>query len=313
MRFGWSLVLLGACGRPAASPNAIDIGGEPVARNERCMSCHADIASEWRASMHHASFDDAVFRASWAREPATFCVKCHAPEDRSLSGRPSALASLGTACTSCHFGHEKTATDSRACAGCHEFPFPGRETSPAMTDQMQRTISEHALSAESSVSCASCHMPVVSGPHGKHKSHAFGGGTDPSWIRTALDVRASREGSRVTITLAPGHVGHAVPTGDLFRRLEVSADGMDASGTIIARAAFPVGRTFSITPRGERVETEDNRPGAHGDDVTRIVLDLGDSKPARVRWTIDFQRVLGQAPDAVEIASRLRVMEGWID
>ncbi len=263
--------------------------------------------------MHHASFDDAVFRASYVREPATFCVKCHAPEDRTLSGRPSTLASLGTACTSCHLGHEKTFADSRACAGCHEFPFPGRETSPKLGDQMQRTISEHAFSAEASVSCASCHMPVVDGPHGKHKSHTFGGGADPSWIRTALDVRASREGARVTITLAPGHVGHAVPTGDLFRRLEVGADALDESGAVIGRAVFPVGRTFATTPRGERIEIADNRPGAHPGDVTRVVLDFGDVKPARVRWSIDFERVLGQSPDAVEIASRLRVMEGWID
>lgn len=312
MRFHWSLVLLIACGARAST--AFDIGGEPIGRNERCMSCHADIAAEWRGSMHHASFDDPIFRASWTREPATFCVKCHAPEDRTLSGRPSVLASLGTTCTSCHFGHEKTASDSRACAVCHEFPFPGRETSPALRDQMQRTISEHALSAESSASCASCHMPSVGGRDGKkHKSHAFGGGNDPSWIRTALDVRASRSGSRVTLVLAPGHVGHAVPTGDLFRRFEVAAEGVDEKGAVIARAAFPIGRTFAITPRGERVETGDNRPGAMGDDTTEVVLDLGDVKPARVRWTIDFERVLGQAPDSVEIASRLRVMEGWLD
>lgn len=277
------------------------------------MSCHADVAAEWNKSMHHASFDDDVFRASYAREPATFCVKCHAPEDRSLSGRPSALASLGTACTSCHIGHEKTVADSRACAGCHEFPFPGRETSTKLGDQMQRTISEHAFSTESSVPCASCHMPIVFGPHGKHKSHAFGGGTDPSWLRSALDVRASREGSRVTIALAPGHVGHAVPTGDLFRRLVVGADALDDGGAVIGRAALPVGRTFATNARGERVEIADNRPGAQGNDTTQIVFDFADVKLARVRWSIDFERVLGQSADAVEVASRLRIMEGWIE
>lgn len=148
-------------------------------------------------------------------------------------------------------------------------------------------------------------MPVVNG----HKSHAFG--SNPAWIRTALDVRASRSGSNVTLVLAPGHVGHAVPTGDLFRRLEVNAEGLDEKGAVISRSSFAIGRTFAITERGERVETDDNRPGTAGDNATNVVFDVGDAK--RVRWSIDFERVLGQAPDKVEIASRLRVMEGWID
>jgi len=169
------------------------------------------------------------------------------------------------------------------------------------------------MSADANVSCAGCHMPVVDGPNGKHRSHAFGGGTDPSWIRTSLDVRATRNGSRVEIVLAPGHVGHAVPTGDLFRRLEVAADAYDDKGEIVGRAIRPVGRSFAMSARGERVEVADNRPGSHGEDATTLVFDFGDAKTARVRWSIDFERVLGQDPDSVEIAARLRVMEGWIE
>lgn len=294
------LALLESCARPRA-PEPHD----PIARNAACAKCHVEIADEWRASLHHASYDDPIFLASYAREPARFCVGCHAPEDHG-DGRPTAFTALGTACTSCHEAPHDERVAKSGCGGCHEFSFPGREASPKLEDKMQRTLAEHASSDLSGVTCASCHMPTVNG----HKSHRFGGGQDPAWLRSAIDVRVAKDDDqRVTITVAPAHVGHAVPTGDLFRRIVVGLETVDASGEVTRRDVKPMGREFSIV-RGERVEIADNRPGRSGATSSSVTLTMGEG---RGRWFVGYQRVLGQAPGDVEIAQDLRVMEGWIE
>lgn len=289
------VLLFVGCGTNTKVPTTHD----PIARNESCASCHAEIAREWDKSMHHASFDDPIFRASYEREPARFCVDCHAPEDKSGEGRSNRLASLGTACTSCHATFHEKQKSVATCNGCHEFSFPGRESSARLEDKMQRTLAEHAQSSMHDVECTSCHMPVVNG----HKSHVFGGGNDPAWLRSALDVKTSREGDNVTITIAPGNVAHAVPTGDLFRRLFVGIEKSDGT-----RDGKPMGRHFAIE-KGERVEIADTRPGSNGTNASSVTFQAN----GRVRWFVDYQRVLGQTPDDTEIAQDLRVMEGVIE
>jgi hypothetical protein len=296
--------LSGACQTsPPKTPPHLD----PIAANETCATCHAEIAREWKTSLHHASFDDPIFLASYAREPARFCVDCHAPEDKTGEGRASLLASLGTACTTCHKApHEKKTNDAVvACAGCHEFSFPGREASARLEDKMQRTLAEHSKSDLADVACTSCHMPTTNG----HKSHIFGGGHDPKWLASAIDVKAKRSDRKVTIAIAPGHVGHAIPTGDLFRRLLVGVETVDERGEVIARDMKPMGREFAID-HGQRIETADTRPGTHGANASTVELTLSGDKG---RWFVSYQRVLGESPGEIEVAQDLRVMEGWIE
>lgn len=82
---------------------------------------------------------------------------------------------------------------------------------------MQSTITEAANSGIGG-SCNDCHMPKVEGPGGTaHRSHRFS--VDEPMLKGALDVATARTGEHVTITLTSRGVGHAFPTGDLFRRL----------------------------------------------------------------------------------------------
>jgi hypothetical protein len=106
-----------------------------------------------------------------------------------------------------------------ACLRCHEFQFPdGRLRRRA--ELMQRTVSEHHASAEGNRSCIDCHMPRLRGPSGGlHRSHSFLSGHDAPTLRAALRVEATRSRDSVTLLLTPQQVGHAFPTGDLFRRL----------------------------------------------------------------------------------------------
>lgn len=298
--------LLGAAcrGAPPASPSTVRT--DPVAANAKCATCHAEIADEWRKSLHHTSFDDPIFQAAYARETQRFCVDCHAPEDASGGGQP-ALASLGTACTTCHTEpHGKKKRDPAvACAGCHEFSFPGRQASNRPEDRMQRTLSEHAASPLAAVPCTECHMPKTNG----HQSHLFGGGRDPAWLRSAIAVKASRTDADIAVTLSPATVAHAVPTGDLFRRLAIGLETVDANGDVTDREMRTVGRAFSLV-HGERFEIADTRPGTHGANATTIAFG---ARAGRVRWFVSYQRVLADGPGDVEIAEDLRVMEGWIE
>lgn len=200
------------------------------ADNASCETCHTAIAGEWRQSLHHASFSDADYQRAILREDGPFCRNCHAPERD---------ANLGVACITCHQPGDARGTaptilaapgsaaaphpvlrtaafaTEAACARCHEFDFP--DTSVRRTPlAMQRTVTEHRGRSET---CQDCHMKRRSG----HVDHRFAAARDEAFVRSAVTVSARRVARSIEVTLAPAGVGHAFPTGDLFRRVRVSA------------------------------------------------------------------------------------------
>src|SRR5262249_49394694 len=146
--------------------------GDPARENAACEACHADVAGEWRGSMHAQADVDPVYRRALAREPMAFCRACHAPEADPAADAPPKLSALGVGCVTCHktggdavlagpaprdLGRERGAVraaphaivrDARfatpsACASCHEFDFPDSRAR-ARPERMQATVSEHA-------------------------------------------------------------------------------------------------------------------------------------------------------------------------
>lgn len=247
----------------------IDVGPVPEGLvsldAEACASCHAEIAAEWAESMHRVAWTDPVFQAAFAQEPLEACRNCHAPQ-RAAGEEPSGLAAHdGVTCATCHVrdGHVLSTGDgagaphpvervpelatSEYCAGCHQFDFPAERGAarghPATDEPMQDTYEEWALSApgRAGVQCQGCHMPEVRGANGRtHRSHRFPGTRDPEFLRSALRVDASarREGDEVivSLTVVPLRIGHAFPTGDLFRRGELRAWTDGAEPTVVALA-----------------------------------------------------------------------------
>ncbi len=278
-------------------------------RNAACERCHVDIAAEWQASLHHHAYTNDSFAAALRREPIPFCRGCHAPEADPERAAPRPLAHLGVGCVSCHtpngdasavlaaprndlspetaphaIRREPQFATADACANCHQFEFPGS------LDLMQSTLAEHNSSAYSSVACAGCHMPVV-GPDGRrHRSHAFPASRDPAFLRQAVRVQASRDATRVLFSLAPGAVGHAFPTGDLFRRLVVVAEVVGDDGRPLATATRFLTRHFTLSRR----EVADDRVGAPalaGADLL-VPFDLGPPAVGReIRWRLVYERV----------------------
>src|SRR5690606_8289471 len=121
----------------------------------------------------------------------------------------------------------------RACSGCHEFSFPDG------AGKMQLTVTEHRASTRASTPCEGCHMPRIAvdrpraSPRGRERrDHRFVASRDPAVLARAATIRATRSAAAVTIHLEPRDVGHALPTGDIFRRLRVVvASDHDATRT----------------------------------------------------------------------------------
>ncbi|MBX3213635.1 MAG: hypothetical protein KF850_16475 [Labilithrix sp.] len=287
----------------AASPPSS--AARPAAlSDEACIACHADAARTWQGSMHHASASNSAYETAVYAEPLAFCRRCHAPHGDPSRETGEAARQAGITCTTCHLrpgdartvlaspragpssaphGVERSAALGQAvCARCHEFDFPD-----ARGERMQKTATEHRASAYAAVSCASCHMPAAGG----HRSHAFAASRDASALARAVSVDAGRDGDQLRFVLEPRGVGHAFPTGDLFRRLTLTVVSEDAAGRPLATKRRYFGRVFGpVRSGGEIVRREiaDERLFAR----TEVTFALAPrTDPTTVRWQLDYERV----------------------
>ncbi len=110
---------------------------------------------------------------------------------------------------------------TRACDGCHEFTFPKREA------LMQKTVSEHTASPLRDVSCSSC-----------HRGHRFDVSRNVALLRAAITMRVVRSKEGIVVDLRTNGVGHAMPTGDLFRRLRVVVRTNDGEDEVLLERRF---------------------------------------------------------------------------
>lgn len=208
------------------------VAGPPAPAGE-CGDCHAAETAEWSSSLHHASFTDRDFQASFAVEPEKFCFDCHAPR---ASARGDAIGEArGVSCKSCHTsetGHGAPKTD---CAGCHEFAFPHR------AELMQSTLREHAESEFRDRACTSCHMSKSSDGH---RDHRFSVTRNSELLKRAFAMKTARTPEGIRIEMTPKNVGHKFPTGDLFRRVLVVVRSEAADGTPLGEDEILIGRRF---------------------------------------------------------------------
>jgi hypothetical protein len=301
-------------------------GEAAVAQNAACEGCHEDVAREWRGSLHQRSNIEPAYQRAFAIEPMRFCQGCHAPESDLNADPPPEVSALGVGCVTCHVtaegilaapvaagAHTAPArgetphsvvrdpqfSSGAACASCHEFPFPDAAVRGSI-ELMQSTHTEHARSTHADTSCAGCHMPASSDGASigrARRSHAFTASRDPAFLRGAVRVAAQRTGpTTVRITLTPQGVGHALPTGDLFRRIEVLAEALGPDNLVLGRAARYLARHFRVERRNPgvalRILDRDERVGIDGDKETVVDLDVGAiAAGAPIAWSVTYQRV----------------------
>lgn len=325
-----------SAGEPAPLPGRPARGRVTSHSNGSCAGCHAEIADEWQKSLHHQAWVDPIFQKAYAIEPLAFCRRCHAPESDSAAEPNTAAADLGVGCTTCHvendhivaaraseaphavFADARLATTA-ACASCHEFNFP-KESGQKISQPMQDTVAEHARSSSRGSACQTCHMPSVGEVRG-HKSHRFSVIGDTKMIRSAASVRAERVSpTSVAVTLAPAGAGHAFPTGDMFRRLEVRAS---AVGSTAAAPPVALARRFEDVPCDDnevgfqRLEAGDTRvppPGAGPD--RRVVLTLpAEARGLPIRYQVVYQRMavpMARAFQVDDVLDEITVADGTV-
>ena len=286
---------------PGPGPQERASHEDPLAINRGCERCHPAIGAEWRQSLHGRAWDDPVFLSAYAVEPTPFCRRCHAPEARDHRGAQDERRHLGVACVTCHVfagevrgaratagsDHHPTVADARIttaawCTGCHEFAFPKPQEA-----LMQSTVSEHRASAHADTSCQSCHMPRA---EAGHRSHRFSVHDNPLLLRSAVQVTPRREGRRgLVLAIGATDVGHAVPTGDLFRRLVVRAHTAEQSAEPVV-----LGRVFASGPEGSGVAREqiaDRRVPADGSLREVELYFPGRVDTSAVHWEVTYQRM----------------------
>ncbi len=288
-----------------------------------CATCHAEVAAEWAQSTHHTAFSGALFQSAYKLEPEPACRNCHAP----LAGATTVTEAEGVGCATCHVrdgaivglagkdapvaGHPVVRTQALAtaefCAGCHQFGFlalarnrlPRFET--AFLQQTTYNEWQQASAAGSTPSCNPCHMQPVPRTNGRlGRSHLFVARTPEMLARSVrVTADATTTGKSVEFHFAVHNagVGHAVPTGDLYRRMDL-------------RLFDPRGRLAAVAHLGRRwrmVEVPDPRGGmatakqlARDDRVPPAgVRHLTLTAPVRAgtwRWQLDHVRAAGPAP-----------------
>ena len=150
-------------------------------------------------------------------------------------------------------------------------------------------------------------------------SHLFAAARDPRMLRAAVIVTAERSApSSLTLTLAPGKVGHAFPTGDLFRRLVVSAEAVGDEWTVVGEASRALHRRFELAEVGPGVVVRhrigDDRVGVGPPEAIR--LELGEEARGRaLAWRVEYQRVehpLGADESSAVVAESVIVAEGVV-
>lgn len=311
-----------------------------------CEPCHAELVAEWRGSLHAASWTDPVFQAAYAVEPLAFCRNCHAPLHRE-PGVDGVAASEGISCAVCHIrdgvilgaGRREASAaphpvrvDERLrtsgfCAPCHDFGFlsgglpghPRRET----TELQQSTFTEwqtqrdRAGEGAAAVSeCQGCHMDARGEGPARHAGHAFPGRLDPAFVASAVAVGldVARDGAAVTVTarVTPRAVGHSMPTGDLYRRLElrvwVDGDERHAARLDYARS-FADRRDASFG--AVRYEAGDTRVGEPGSEARTLRLEAAPG--ASLGWRLDYllmPATMARAHGVTPEANVTRLREG---
>ncbi len=263
--FAGALLVVSRSGEPdPQGPGTTSVGDSASAALDRftgpdsCLPCHADVVSEWRASMHAQAFLDPQVRAPSQSNnfQKTECLPCHAPAplfDHGILEGTRVLArgerrADGIDCLSCHRTGEGMAASrtglTGACRPVYREELSTHRMCAACHDQ-HNTHEEWLVSpaAGAGDDCISCHMQRVArtdtevGAPRSGRSHRFLGGRDRDFALAGLALThelrqpSGDAGDRVlAVTLENRFAGHNLPTDSRNRALDLVVTLFDAHG-----------------------------------------------------------------------------------
>jgi len=274
------VVLVAACGARAPEPPRSGGGLRPIDPGTRdpallsagaCKACHAREHATWSTSRHAAAWTNGLFQREYRDTPRDWCIHCHAPlEPQTLQAKQGggALADEGVGCAACHVRGGRIVARERKpgsphdavvspgfggadfCGACHEFGFPVIDRSGVVV-----ALTEHPMQATLSQFKRGPYAGSEDGCHTCHLVHAHPGAHDPGMLRGALKLTACRDEDAAVIALANVGAGHAVPTGDVHRHINVRAWRSSAPERLFE--AY-VGRRFALAEGGGKRTTWDS-------------------------------------------------------
>ncbi len=231
------------------------------------------------------------------------CAVCHIRDGVILASKPPTAKALKD-----HpIRYEPRLQNSRFCAGCHQFNLVTALTKPTSpTDvPLQDTYIEWKTSwaKAQGKTCHSCHM--------NKGSHFFLGAHDPKGLKRSLQINvALRDPQTVDVIVQSRRVGHAIPTGDPFRRLILSI--FAKVGDTQAIASFTFEKIFRVKNQRWYVWKDDRIPAPTTSKIgeKRITLQLP-SPQTSIHWEFsyyyaEFQHHTFLTPSEI----RLRIASG---
>jgi hypothetical protein len=241
-----------------------------------CGRCHSDIYNNWLTSRHRVSHSNELYQYSFKLEPLEWCENCHAPL-REKNSNNLFLANEGISCNVCHIRDQKVIVATKPkfdvnsyhdyielkefgsaelCKSCHDFNFPTWQTFKSNSKHiefsnlsMQGTFDEwNESSFKSESDCIDCHLMP-----GTKKSHTFFGGHSSVELSNSFLIKSYYvSANTIAVEVISLRIGHAFPTGDLFRALKLKL--FSTKGKLIKEIVLS--KKYRVTTPGERKENE---------------------------------------------------------
>lgn len=201
--------------------------------SRQCMECHAEVFAEWENSWHAQAWVDPDVRALSNDFANTDCIDCHAPRPIFESGLGkrvlprAARRSEGVDCIACHVLPEGgvAGTIDASSAACR--PVAKRELARpefcGACHNQHLTVDQWRASkyADQGISCVDCHMPFRDGDPNRGRDHTCMGGHDIELVKSAVDLRARRDGKALIVEVENVGAGHSFPTDERSRASDV--------------------------------------------------------------------------------------------
>jgi hypothetical protein len=265
-----------------------------------CLVCHAPLAeqSAWTAGTDGSLSPNPTFDRD-LRDRGITCAACHLrgrerygplPRDGSAGASPEDAP---------HDGGTRTEyfSDSRFCAGCHQFETPA----PA-GNSIQNTYQEWRDSrwADEGISCQDCHMP--------DRRHLWRGIHDPEMVRSALSIDWL-DGPAVGLRLRNSGAGHHFPTYVTPEVVvEITQLGTDGTALQSRPTSWVVARKVE-NRNGVWVELSDTRIGVDetvsfeveplpGAELARATISV---RPDAVYASVFAEFLMGSLPDTSRV------------
>ncbi len=204
-----------------------------------CAECHQGVYAEWESSQHAQSWVNPDVRALSNDFANKDCIDCHAPRpilETGIGNRVlprSVRRAEGVDCIACHL--MPSADESAPATVAGTLDRPSAPCSPrierdlskpefcAVCHDQHETVKQWRASAwfEKGIDCLDCHMPYRDGDPSKGRDHRCLGGHDLALARTAVELRAVREGAKIVAEVENVGAGHSFPTDERSRAADV--------------------------------------------------------------------------------------------